>query len=78
MAPVHYWGKLDEKFFEPVADFDYGNIILFAFLLVLMYASYSQFTLLFIVRSDQGGSRNLFSNANDNTKLSNVTLVFDD
>ena len=46
------------------------------FLLVLMFALYFHLKLLFIVRSDQGGSRNLFSDAN--TKLSNVTLVIDD
>ena len=44
VAPVYYWGKLEEKIFEPVADSDYGNIMLCAFLLVLMYVSYSQFT----------------------------------
>ena len=47
------------------------------FLLVLNYVLYAQLSLQFIVRSDQGGSRNLFEIKNEN-RYSNVTFAFDD
>ena len=51
-----YWGILSANFFETY-DCDYVRISL----LVLMYALTVLFILLFIVRSDQGGSLNVFS-----------------
>ena len=50
--------------------------VLCYFLLVLMYTLYLIVSFVKVVRSDQGGSRNLFSE-NANTSF-HVTLVFDD
>ena len=45
--------------------------------MVANYVSYPHFPINPVIRSDQGGSRNLFSVKNANTD-SHVTLVFDE
>ena len=72
VAPVENWGKRIEIFYETV-DVDF----FFSFL-VAKYVSYLIFQTISIVRSDQGGSRNLFSVIDYENKYFNVTLVLDD
>ena len=72
VAPVENWGKRIEIFYETV-DVDF-----FFFFLVAKYVSYLIFQTISIVRSDQGGSRNLFSVIDYENKYFNVTLVLDD
>ena len=68
VAPVENWGKRIRIFYETM-DVD--------FFLVAKYVSNSNLQTISIVRSDQGGSRNLFSVINYENKYFNVTLVFD-
>ena len=73
MAPS-YWGKQSEKIFM---QYNYEYLCVDCFLIGTDVYLISLFFNLIIVRSDQGGSRNLFSTQNVN-KTTNVTLVFDD
>ena len=68
-APVENWGKLFRIFSETM-DVDF----FFSFL-VAKYVSNSNFQTISIVRSDQGGSRNLFSVINYENKYFNVTFA---
>ena len=72
MCPSGKLGETIQNFFYETMNVDF----FFSFL-VAKYVSNSNLQTISIVRSDQGGSRNLFSVINYENKYFNVTLVFD-